>query len=132
MHLILKTNNMNNPVLLPSLKEDYMLKEEQIKSFRYNGHVLLREVANAEEINAFRPVISEAAYRYNTENKRLQDRDIYGKAFFAIGCIRKKYFSNSDKLKGSMYSLFERCKVKVFEDKFYSSWSMEIQNNKHA
>lgn len=59
----------------------YKLLPEQIDEFQSNGHILLRAVAAAEEINFYRPIISKAAYNYSTENRKLSERDTYGKAF---------------------------------------------------
>ncbi|MEP6595850.1 MAG: phytanoyl-CoA dioxygenase family protein [Ginsengibacter sp.] len=75
---------MIESIVLPSLEETYSLTDEQVESFRNKGHVLLRSVAKPGEINAYRPIINKAAYRYNTESRKLQDRDTYGKAFLQI------------------------------------------------
>jgi ectoine hydroxylase-related dioxygenase (phytanoyl-CoA dioxygenase family) len=75
---------MIETVALPSLKEAYQVSEMQVESFREKGHVLLPSVAKPEEIAAFRPVINKAAYTYNTEKRKLEDRDTYGKAFLQI------------------------------------------------
>ncbi len=75
---------MINTLTLPSLKEEYSLSGEQIASFRKKGHVLLASVANTEEISIYRPVINRATYAYNKENRKLEDRDTYGKAFLQI------------------------------------------------
>ena len=69
---------------LPTLKEKYSLSEKQIESFRKKGHVLLPSVATDEEINIYRPLINKAAYTFNTERRKLEDRDTYGKAFLQI------------------------------------------------
>lgn len=75
---------MQNPafVHLPDLSSPYALSSAQIASFQQNGHVLLRGVA--PEIGAYRPFIKEAALRYNTEKRALQERNTYGKAFLQI------------------------------------------------
>src|ERR1051325_6255242 len=75
---------MIETTVLPSLNEKYPVLEEEIASFREKGHVLLPSVASPEEIAAFRPVINKAAYTYNTEKRKLEDRDTYGKAFLQI------------------------------------------------
>jgi ectoine hydroxylase-related dioxygenase (phytanoyl-CoA dioxygenase family) len=69
---------------LPDLTQPYSLSDQQISNYQQNGHVLLREVATQTEIAAYRPVIKEAAYRYNTEVRPLSERDTYGKAFLQI------------------------------------------------
>jgi len=69
---------------LPDLKSDYALSAEQIAGYRNDGHILLRGVASAEEIAAYRPVLSAAALRYNRETRPLTERDTYGRAFLQI------------------------------------------------
>jgi ectoine hydroxylase-related dioxygenase (phytanoyl-CoA dioxygenase family) len=69
---------------LPSLNDLKKLPAENITEFREKGHTLIKEVLSAEEIAAYRPVIVGAAKRYNTEKRKLQDRDTYGKAFLQI------------------------------------------------
>lgn len=69
---------------LPSLEEAYSLTNKHVESFRQYGHVFLPGVASPEEINVFRPVINRAAYKYNTERRKLEERDTYGKAFLQI------------------------------------------------
>jgi len=75
---------MIDNLTLPSLRDSYLLSEKQIESFQEKGHVLLESVASSEEIKSFRPVINKAAYTYNTEHRKLGDRDTYGKAFLQI------------------------------------------------
>ncbi len=69
---------------LPELSEEYPLTEEQITSFRENGHVLLRGVCTPEEIAAYREVLNSAAYRFNAETRPIEERDTYGKAFLQV------------------------------------------------
>lgn len=69
---------------LPSLNEYISVSKDQINEFRKNGHTLIRNVLSKEEIEAYRPVILEAAERQNTEKRKLEDRDTYGKAFLQI------------------------------------------------
>jgi ectoine hydroxylase-related dioxygenase (phytanoyl-CoA dioxygenase family) len=69
---------------LPALDTEYALSAEQIASFREKGHVLLRGVATADEIGAYRAVINDAVRRLNKETRPLEERDTYGKAFLQI------------------------------------------------
>lgn len=69
---------------LPSLNTTINISESQIQEFRKNGHTLTKNVLNKEEITAYREVINNAAYKYNTEKHKLEDRDTYGKAFLQI------------------------------------------------
>ena len=61
-----------------------IVTKEQIADFQTNGHILLREVAAIDEINFYRPIISEVVYKYSTENRNLSERDTYSKAFLQI------------------------------------------------
>lgn len=74
---------MNTPIL-PPLENTIPLSQEQIDSFRKDGHILVKGVLQTEEINAYREVINAAAYRHNTEKRALEVRDTYGKAFLQI------------------------------------------------
>lgn len=69
---------------LPDLSNQYLVTPAQKESFREKGHILLRCLATPEETAAYRPVINEAARRYNTETRALEKRDTYGKAFLQI------------------------------------------------
>lgn len=73
-----------NVVQLPSLSEQKRIEATQIASFRKDGHTLIKNVLNSEEVAAYRQVINEAAYKYNTEKRKLEERDTYGKAFLQI------------------------------------------------
>lgn len=44
---------------LPLLDEVYPLMQEQIESYRTDGHVFLRNVASESEVNAYRPYIED-------------------------------------------------------------------------
>jgi ectoine hydroxylase-related dioxygenase (phytanoyl-CoA dioxygenase family) len=54
------------------------------ESYRRDGHVLIRGLADEAEIAAFRPVIRDAAMRHNRENRPLEERDVYGRAFLQV------------------------------------------------
>src|SRR5271168_4336859 len=71
-------------VELPKLDDFKKLPKENIDEFLEKGHTLVKQVATAGEVAAYRPVIAGAADRYNTEKRKLQDRDTYGKAFLQI------------------------------------------------
>ena len=71
-------------VCLSNLDDLKTVSEGNINEFREKGHTLIREVLSPEEIAVYRPIIVGAAERYNTEKRKLQDRDTYGKAFLQI------------------------------------------------
>jgi ectoine hydroxylase-related dioxygenase (phytanoyl-CoA dioxygenase family) len=70
--------------ILPQLDNFISLPEEQIQSFRQNGHTLVRGLLSKEEASIYREHIVSAAEKQNTEKRKLEDRDTYGKAFLQI------------------------------------------------
>jgi ectoine hydroxylase-related dioxygenase (phytanoyl-CoA dioxygenase family) len=76
---------MNTKVSDLLLLDDFKkLSGASIQEFRQKGHTLVQNVLSKEEIEAYRPIIVGAADRYNTEKRKLEDRDTYGKAFLQI------------------------------------------------
>ena len=75
---------MNATLSLHPLNDFKVIKPENIDEFSKKGHTLISNVLSAEEINAYRPVIVNAAEKYNTEKRKMEDRDTYGKAFLQI------------------------------------------------
>ena len=73
-----------NDTALPSLSNFIEITAAQAEAFRTNGHTLVKGVLSPEEISVYRPVINEAAYKYNTEKRKMEERDTYGKAFLQI------------------------------------------------
>lgn len=66
---------------LPTLDSSFALSQESIDSYRSQGHVLLRGLATAEEVAAYRALISRATTEFAKSYKPLAERDTYGKAF---------------------------------------------------
>lgn len=75
---------MNTKTKLPDLDNEIKISREQIKEFQKNGHTLVHHILSTEEVKAYEPVIVKAAERYNTEKRKLEERDTYGKAFLQI------------------------------------------------
>ncbi|BCM90450.1 hypothetical protein IAD21_02303 [Abditibacteriota bacterium] len=73
-----------DPSVLPSLDSNYPLSTEQLAFYSENGHIYLPSVVLPEELASYRPVINDAADRFNTETRPLEERDTYGKAFLQI------------------------------------------------
>src|ERR1700744_2036398 len=69
---------------LPELNDFKIVSDESIKEFTEKGHTLIKNILSPEEIAVYRPVIVNAAERYNTEKRKMEDRDTYGKAFLQI------------------------------------------------
>ena len=71
-------------ITLPELTSDYPLSTAQAAAYRENGHILLRGVLSREEAAAYRPHITAAVERFNTQNIPLAERDAYGQAFLQV------------------------------------------------
>ena len=71
-------------IQLPTLNEASPVESSIIAGFQKNGHTLIPGVLNKEEVEVYRDVINNAAYKYNTEKRALQERDTYGKAFLQV------------------------------------------------
>lgn len=69
---------------LPFLEDYKLISDEQIKEFRKNGHTLTPNLLNEDEVSIYRKIILQAAQKYNTEKRKLEERDTYGKAFLQI------------------------------------------------
>jgi ectoine hydroxylase-related dioxygenase (phytanoyl-CoA dioxygenase family) len=69
---------------LPSLDSTMHLPADLVQQFRDNGHALTKSVLNQDELVVYRHVINEAAYKFNTEKRNMEERDTYGKAFLQI------------------------------------------------
>lgn len=106
---------------LPDLSREYPLRQDQIAGFQANGHILLPGVLNAAEIAAYRPVINDAAYRYNTERRKMEDRDTYGKAFLQIMNLWRRdeqvaQFTLAKRLAGIAARLLGAQSVRLYHD----------------
>lgn len=71
-------------IKLPDLNDFKEISALQINEFRENGHVLIKDILQPEELAPYKKIITEAAASYNTEKRKLEDRDTYGKAFLQI------------------------------------------------
>ncbi len=69
---------------LPQLDSFYSVQAMQSQEYHANGNILLRGVLSPDEVSVYRTVINDAAYRFNTEKRKMEERDTYGKAFLQI------------------------------------------------
>ncbi|MET0244315.1 MAG: phytanoyl-CoA dioxygenase family protein [Flavitalea sp.] len=69
---------------LPSLEESVHISADTVSAFRKNGHALTNNLLQPEELVPYRAAINDAAYRFNTEKRKMEERDTYGKAFLQI------------------------------------------------
>ena len=75
---------MSNADNLPDLFSSYPLSDSSVRSYRDNGHVLLKSVCIPDELKVYRGVINDATYRNNIESRPMEERDTYGKAFLQV------------------------------------------------
>jgi len=69
---------------MPLLNEPITISGENINEFREKGHTLIRNILTDDEVKTYRTVIEEAVEKFNTEKRKLAERDTYGKAFLQI------------------------------------------------
>lgn len=69
---------------IPTLNNYITISDQDKARFRGDGHVLIKNILNDEEMIHYRSVINNAALKFNTEKRKLEDRDTYGKAFLQI------------------------------------------------
>src|SRR4030095_14712995 len=85
------------------IRESFEITNAQREKLWENGYALLRGVADPSELRVHRKVINEVVLRLSAENRALEERDTYGKAFVQITNLWEKD---------------ERVKQFVFEKKF--------------
>ena len=69
---------------LPDLENEIEVSENQITEFRQEGHTLIPGLLSPHEAECYHEVISAAAMEFNTERRKMAERDTYGKAFLQI------------------------------------------------
>jgi ectoine hydroxylase-related dioxygenase (phytanoyl-CoA dioxygenase family) len=67
-----------------NLDSEYALTTDLVQQFQKNGHVLCKGLASKEEVSFYRKAILEGVEKLNTERRKMEDRDTYGKAFLQI------------------------------------------------
>ena len=68
----------------PKLSSEYAISKRQIEAYQTKGHIFLKGLAGPREISFYRNAIRDAVAKLNTERRKLEDRDTYGKAFLQI------------------------------------------------
>jgi ectoine hydroxylase-related dioxygenase (phytanoyl-CoA dioxygenase family) len=66
---------------LPDLESAFEVPDRSVLEFRDKGHTVVRGLASAEEVAAYRPDIERVAADRAWEKRPLAERDTYGKAF---------------------------------------------------
>jgi len=103
------------------LNEPYTLGEEQIRRFRVDGFISLKEVFDAATLDRYRPVISDLTQRAGHQTKPLEERDTYGKAFIQVGNLwnqdeQARAFSFSRRLARIATELLGTAGVRMWHD----------------
>jgi ectoine hydroxylase-related dioxygenase (phytanoyl-CoA dioxygenase family) len=66
---------------LPAMDDPVEVDAATIEEFRTKGHACVRSLCRADEVDAYRPVIHEATLEHAWDQRPLEERDTYGKAF---------------------------------------------------
>jgi len=66
------------------LSNTYPLEPNQIADFQKNGHVFLENVLPVDELNPYREAIRAWAVDFKKNQKPMEERDTYGKAFLQM------------------------------------------------
>ncbi len=110
-----------NDLRLPPLTSRYSITKEQERAFQSNGHILLNAVLQPHEVTLYRSAINDAAYRFNTEKRKLEERDTYGRAFLQIMNLWKqdeqvRKFTLAKRFAGIAASLLGVNNVRLYHD----------------
>jgi ectoine hydroxylase-related dioxygenase (phytanoyl-CoA dioxygenase family) len=116
-----KILTMTTSILLPDLSSNYTISEDQSAEYQQNGHILLRGVLTEAEIAVYRDAIVHAADRFNTEKRKMEDRDTYGKAFLQIMNLwevdeRVRQFTFAKRMAGIAADLMGVERVRLYHD----------------
>jgi ectoine hydroxylase-related dioxygenase (phytanoyl-CoA dioxygenase family) len=63
------------------LDDEVMVDAACVEEFQSKGHTVVRGLASADEVAAYRPVIEAATHEHAYDKRPLEERDTYGKAF---------------------------------------------------
>jgi ectoine hydroxylase-related dioxygenase (phytanoyl-CoA dioxygenase family) len=74
----------------PDLGGEVTLTPEQIAAWQRNGHTLMRGVASAEEVAAYRPIIMDETLRQSAERRPHAELDTYHRAFIQVANLWTK------------------------------------------
>jgi ectoine hydroxylase-related dioxygenase (phytanoyl-CoA dioxygenase family) len=75
---------MENNRIQHELDKAFELELGQLEQYERDGHIMLRGLASSSVIEHYRPLIVQEVVRLNNENRPLEERDTYGKAFLQI------------------------------------------------
>ena len=103
------------------LDQPFVLNQEQISFYALNKYIKLKHVFNSETIDKYNQIIGEEVEKLNTEERPLEARDTYGKAFLQLFNlwrtneeIKKLIFSK--RLAGIARDLMQVHGVRIYHD----------------
>jgi ectoine hydroxylase-related dioxygenase (phytanoyl-CoA dioxygenase family) len=70
--------------MLPPLTAPHAVDDSLVRAFQRDGHCVVRGLASSEEASAYRPVIEASVAANRREQRPLEERDTYGKAFLQV------------------------------------------------
>ncbi len=105
----------------PDIDALYAITDDQVAFFRENGFIKLKNVLSAEAIEHYRPEISCKVKELNHDNRALDEKDTYGKAFLQVINIWRhsdviREFIHSKTLGGIAARLLEIDGVRLHHD----------------
>jgi ectoine hydroxylase-related dioxygenase (phytanoyl-CoA dioxygenase family) len=65
----------------PGLDDEVAVDAACVAEFQSKGHTVVRGLASAAEVEAYRPLIHDATMEHAYDKRPLEERDTYGKAF---------------------------------------------------
>ena len=103
------------------LSDSYSISDEQLEFYRKNRCIKLSNVLSAAEISHYEEGITAEVNRLNRENRPLDERDTYGKAFLQLTNLWKrneliKSFVFSPRLAQIAADLMEVDSVRLYHD----------------
>jgi ectoine hydroxylase-related dioxygenase (phytanoyl-CoA dioxygenase family) len=112
---------MNTTATRPDLDSAYALKPEQIRSYRENGFIKLKNVLSRETIAAYAPEITRKVHELNTLHLPMEERTTYQKAFLQVmniwtKCEIVKEFVFSKRLARLAAELMGTAGVRMYHD----------------
>jgi ectoine hydroxylase-related dioxygenase (phytanoyl-CoA dioxygenase family) len=75
---------------LPELDPTYDVPKDAQQTFQEKGWTKLENVCTADEVAAYREIIKDTAVRHVNEDRPLEERDTYGKAFLQVTNLWQK------------------------------------------
>ncbi len=112
---------MQPTLVLPEIHQPFGVSNLQKEKYCRDGHVLLKGVLQADAVPIYRNAIVAAAEKFNTEKRKLEDRDTYGKAFLQImnlweGDENARQFTLSKRFAKIAADLMGVEKVRIYHD----------------